>query len=189
MMVDELASLDLTAPPDAATVGRLFDAFYDPIYRYCLRRLYFRQIAEDAVSEVFLTMARRIGEFRGKGLQDFRAWIYVIAANRVNQVIRQQFRERRLLDALAERTPEGGLDGRERRWAALHQVLLTLDEQEQHLVCLRFFERLSHEEIGRMIGKRAGAVRVRIHRALKKLRPVLERTFDDQCAWEDSDGR
>jgi RNA polymerase sigma-70 factor, ECF subfamily len=188
-MADELASLDLTAPLDAATVGRLFDAFYDPIYRYCLRRLYFRHIAEDAVSEVFLTMARRIGEFRGKGLHDFRAWIYVIAANQVNQVIRQQFRERRLLDTLAERTPKGERDGRERRWAALHQVLLTLDEEQQHLVCLRFFQRLSHEEIAQIVGKRAGAVRVTIHRALKKLRPILQRALDDQCAWEDDDGR
>ena len=48
-------------------------------------------------------MAKRIGEFRGRRLQDFRAWIYVIAANQVNQVIRQKLRDRKLLDALAER--------------------------------------------------------------------------------------
>jgi RNA polymerase sigma-70 factor, ECF subfamily len=188
-MVDELASLDLTTPLDPAAVGELFDAYYDPIYRYCLRRLYFRDIAEDATSEVFLTMARRIGEFRGKTMRDFRAWIYVIAANQVNQLIRQKLRDRRLLDTLAERMPHDEGEDRQRRWAALHRALLTLDQQEQHLICLRFFQQLSHEEIARIVGKRAGAVRVTIHRALKKLRPALERALDDQCVWEDNDGR
>ena len=80
-MVHEPGSLVLKTPLDSAALGKLYDALYDPIWRYCLRRLYYRHVAEDAVSEIFLTMAQRIGEFRGKTLRDFRAWLYVIAAN------------------------------------------------------------------------------------------------------------
>jgi RNA polymerase sigma factor (sigma-70 family) len=68
-------------------------------------------------------------------------------------------------------------------------LLLRLGEEQQHLVCLRFFPQLSHEEIAPLVGKRAGSVRVRIHRALNKLRPTLQRALDDQYVWEDSDGR
>ncbi len=188
-MVDGLDSLVLTTPLDMAAVGELYDAFYDTIYRYCMRRLYFRHVAEDAVSEIFLTMAQRIGEFRGKRLRDFRAWIYIIAANHVNLLVRQKLRDKRLFDVLAKDILQRERGSRERRWAALYQALLTLDEEQQHLVSLRFFQRLSHDEIAQIIGKRAGAVRVKIHRALKELRPILQRALDNECVWEDSNGR
>jgi RNA polymerase sigma-70 factor, ECF subfamily len=188
-MGDELAPLLLTSPLDSAAVGALYDAFYDTIYRYSVRRLYFCHVAEDAVSEIFLTMAQRIGEFRGKSLRDFRAWLYVIAANRVNQLLRQKLRDQRLLDTLAEHSAQRNDGDRPRRWAALYRALLTLDDQQQHLITLRFFQGLSHDEIAQIVGKRAGAIRVAIHRALKELRPTLQHALDDECVWEDANGR
>jgi RNA polymerase sigma factor (sigma-70 family) len=187
-MVDGTDGLVLKLPLDSAAVGRLYDTFYDAIHRYCLRRLYFGHLAEDAVSEIFLTMAQRHGQFHGRTLQDFQAWLYVIAANQVNQIIRQKIRSRRMLNALAEQAVEHKPGSREKRWAALYQALLTLNEEEQHLIGLRFFQGFSHDEIARLVGRRAGAVRVKIHRALKGLRPTLERILDDWCAWENSDG-
>jgi RNA polymerase sigma-70 factor, ECF subfamily len=188
-MVAESDSLVLTTPLTSAAVGELYDAFYEAIYRYCARRLYFRHVAEDAVSEIFLTMARRVGEFRGKRLRDFRAWLYVIAANHVNQLVRQKLRDKRLLDVLAEHTAQREHGSRERHWTALYRALLMLDEEQQHLISLRFFQGFSHEEIAGIVGRRAGTVRVRIHRALKELRPTLQRYLDDECVWEDCHGR
>jgi RNA polymerase sigma-70 factor (ECF subfamily) len=188
-MVGEFNSLALTTPLDSAAVGELYDAFYDTIYRYCMRRLYFHHVAEDAVSEVFLIMAQHIDEFRGTKLRDFRAWLYVIAANHVNQLIRKQVRDKRLLDILAEQAIQREPGSPKQRWASLYQAVLTLDEEQQHLLALRFFQGLSYDEIAQIVGKRAGTVRVQIHRALKKLRPTLQRALDDECAWEDANGR
>jgi RNA polymerase sigma factor (sigma-70 family) len=134
-------------------------------------------------------MAQRIGEFRGKRLRDFRAWLYVIAANQVNLLIRQKIRDQRLSDSLAEQLCERKPDSPERRWAALYRALLTLNEEQQHLITLRFFQGLSYDEIACIVGKRAGTVRVRIHRALKELRPTLQRLLEDECVREDSHGR
>jgi RNA polymerase sigma factor (sigma-70 family) len=187
--VDEPSSLILKTPLDAAAVGELYDASYESIYRYCVRRLYFREPAEDAVSEIFLTVARRIGEFRGKTLRDFRAWLFVIAANHVSQLLRQKLRDQRMLDSLAEQARRHEPGSRERRWAALYQALLTLDEEQQHLISLRFFEGLPHDEIARLVGRRAGSIRVKIHRALAKLRPTLQRYLDEECVSEDSHER
>ena len=188
-MADEATSPVLKTPLDAGAVGELYDALYDPIHRYCLRRLYFRELAEDSVSEIFLAMARRIGEFRGRTLHDFRAWIFVIAANQVNQVLRRKLRNDRMLDAVAERMRRQEPDACQKRWAALYRSLLTLGEEQQHLISLRFFEGLSHDEIARLVGKRPGSIRVKIHRALKQLRPTLQHALDDQYVWEDSHGR
>jgi len=188
-MVDEPSSIALKTPLDSAAVAELYDAHYDSIYRYCMRRLYFRESAEDSVSEIFLTMVRRIGEFRGKTLRDFRAWLYVIAANQVNLHLRRRLRDDRMLDALAQRLRTSNEDGRQRRWTALYESLLTLSEDQQHLVTLRFFQGLPHAEIARLVGKRPGNTRVKIHRALAKLRPILQRLLDDKCVSEDSHGR
>jgi RNA polymerase sigma-70 factor (ECF subfamily) len=188
-MVDERSSLILKPPLDAEAVGELYDAFYDPIYRYCLRRLYYREQAEDSVSEIFLTMARRIGEFRGATMRDFRAWLYVIAANHVNQTLRRKLCEDRMLDNMAEQVSRHEPGSRERRWVALHRAILLLGEEEQHLISLRFFEGLPYDEIASLVGKRAGNIRVKVHRALKELRPTLQRYLDDDFVREDHHGR
>lgn len=187
-MVGESESLILKTPLESAVVGELYDRFYDAIYRYCLRRLYFPQAAEDAVSGVFLAMAQRIGDFRGATLQDFRAWLYVIAGNHVSLLLRQELRNRRLLEQVAEHVRTQQKGSRQWRWAALYRSLLTLDDEQQHLIGLRFFEKLSHDEIAGIVGSRAGTVRVRIHRALQELRPTLQRELDDQCVLEMNDG-
>jgi RNA polymerase sigma-70 factor (ECF subfamily) len=188
-MVDESGSMALEIPLDSAAVAELYDTHYDLIYRYCVRRLYFREAAEDSVSEIFLTMVRRIGQFRGKTLRDFRAWLYVIAANQVNLHLRRSLRNGRMLDTLAERMRRSADDSRQMRWTALYQALLALNEDQQHLVTLRFFEGLSHTQIAELVGKRPGNIRVKIHRALATLRPTLRHMLNDTCVSEDSHGR
>jgi RNA polymerase sigma-70 factor (ECF subfamily) len=178
----------LKTPLNSAAVGDLYDRFYEPIYRYCLRRLYFRHLAEDAVSGVFLTIAQRIRDFRGRNLRDFQAWLYVIAGNHVSQLLRQKLRDERLIEQIAEHAWTQETGSPPWRWAALYRSLLTLDEEQQHLIALRFFEKLSHDQIARIVGSRVGTVRVRIHRALMELRPTLQRELDDACTLEMNDG-
>ena len=54
------------------------------------------------------------------------------------------------------------------------QLILQLDDLEQDIVALRFQGGLSYREIGSLIGKREGTVRVQMHRILSKLRSVVE---------------
>lgn len=183
-MADESDLRILKTPLDRAAAGELYDCLYDPIFRYCMRRLYFREAAEDAVSGIFLTMAQRVREFRGRTLRDFRGWLYVIAGNHVSQLIRQRLRDKRLLEQVAQDRRMQDRQSPQWRWAALYRALLALDDQQQHLVGLRFFQKLSHDEIAGIVGASPGAVRVRIHRALKELRPTLQRELDDASALE-----
>jgi RNA polymerase sigma-70 factor (ECF subfamily) len=185
-MVEESIAMALKTPLDSAAVAQLYDTHYDLIYRYCVRRLYYRDVAEDSVSEIFLTMVRQINQFRGTTLRDFRAWLYVIAANQANLYLRRSQSNDRMLDMLAERMRRDYDDSRQRRWTALYQALITLSEEQQHLITLRFFEGLSHNEIADLVGKRPSNIRVKIHRALAKLRPTLQRILNDTCVSEDS---
>src|SRR4030042_3429189 len=70
-------------------LGRLYELYYDRIFRFCVHRLFDRAAAEDVTSSVFLTVARTMRGFGGRTAQEFRAWLYTIAANQANAHIRQ----------------------------------------------------------------------------------------------------
>jgi RNA polymerase sigma factor (sigma-70 family) len=57
---------------------------------------------------------------------------------------------------------------------ALGDALRGLSRREQEAVYIRFFEDAPFDEVGRIIGLRAGTARVVVHRALAKLRRRLD---------------
>ena len=95
--------------------GQLYELYYDRIFRFCVHRLFNRTTAEDVTSSVFLTVARTMRDFKGRTEQDFRSWIYTIAANQANAHIRKTVRRKRLMNnVLGHRGEEdsGGRGGR-----------------------------------------------------------------------------
>jgi len=174
-----LASDELVvrARTDRTALGALYDRSYPAVARYCLRRLFDRTTAEDAVSEVFLQVARHIRDFGGRTETEFRRWLFRIATNEVNAQLRVATRRKVIFDAAAaagelgsgcvEATPT---DLELADWPTLYQAILELDEREQAIVSLRFFADCSHEEIAAVVGGTAGAVRTALSRTLARLR-------------------
>src|SRR4030042_4434207 len=89
---DELVVL---AKSQAGALGRLYELYYERIFRFCVHRLFNKATAEDVTSSVFLTVARTMCQFKGSTAQDFRSWIYPIAANQANAHIRKTVRRKR----------------------------------------------------------------------------------------------
>lgn len=58
--------------------------------------------------------------------------------------------------------------------AVLGHAIRSLSRREQEAVYVRFFEDAPFDEVGRIIGVRAGTARVLVHRALAKLRRELD---------------
>jgi RNA polymerase sigma-70 factor (sigma-E family) len=61
-------------------------------------------------------------------------------------------------------------------WLNISRALLHLSPIQRATVVLRFYEDLSEAEIGRVLDRPVGTVKSDLHRALKKLRPLLEET-------------
>lgn len=148
------------------------------IYRYCRRRVGERTAAEDACSAVFLAIAEQMSSFEGESEIDFRKWAFGVARRKTASMVRMAERRRRLLEAAArsgtlavEPKTEGELsvEGVER----LPSLIATLKEHEQTLLDLRYGEGLAHDEIGKVVGMRGGAVRTALCRAVAKLRRHL----------------
>ena len=173
--------LVIRARTDREAFGRLYDLYYPEVFRYCLRRLFVRAVAEDVTSEVFLRVATHVRDFPGTTEEDFRRWLYRVATNEVNAYVRRTRRRRELLESAARTGAIRVADSADRPkqevdpfgWPALYQAILGLAPREQTIITLRFFEQMSHDEIARVLSLRAATVRVALSRALAKLRRRL----------------
>jgi RNA polymerase sigma-70 factor (ECF subfamily) len=174
MMDDELV---VRARSDRAAFAALYDRYYPRILRYCVRRLFIREAAEDATSEVFLQVATHMPTFAGTTETDFRRWLFRIAGNAVSAQLRQTRRRQELWEAAARArrlpmveptTAAGALDLLD--WPSLYQAILELEPREQAILTLRYFLDLPHEDIADIVGASAGAVRTALSRSLDRLR-------------------
>jgi len=164
-------------------VGQLYELYYERIFRFCVHRLFIKEVAEDVTSKVFLEVARRIRTFGGRTEQDFRNWLLRIAANQANAYIRKTSRRKQLLAKAAEapavllrkNEAAGELD-----WPRLYAAILKLKPEHQTIITLRFFENLDFEQIAKILNAREATVRVMLHRILTKLRNHLQTVLDGE---------
>lgn len=172
----------LLARTQAEALGRLYELYYERIFRFCVHRLFDKEIAEDVTSGVFLEVARGIRRFAGRTEQDFGNWVYAIAANQANAYIRKASRRKKLLAEASGsvRVSHGTDDGPEPDWPALYAAILNLKPLHQTIVTLRFFENLPYEQIAQILNVKEATLRVVVHRILEKLRNHLETVFDGE---------
>jgi RNA polymerase sigma-70 factor (ECF subfamily) len=132
------------------------------------------QEADDVASETWLQIARDFSSFSG-GFEDFRAWATTIARHRAMDHVRRLRRrpEQDLgvdqvlgLPALDD-PAEAALDGVSTE-AAL-ALIAELPRDQAEAVLLRVVMGLDARAAGRVLGKRAGAVRTAAYRGLRTL--------------------
>ncbi|MFC5946152.1 RNA polymerase sigma factor, partial [Micromonospora harpali] len=134
--------------------------------------------AEDVASETWLQISRDLPTFTGG---EFRAWTVTIARNRAMDHLRRQRRRPSLpvpVQALADLA--GDADTAERAGETLGTeaalaLIATLPPREAEAVLLRAVIGLDAESAGRVLGRRAGAVRTAAHRGLRRLATLLQR--------------
>lgn len=147
-------------------------AYAKALTGFLILRLGDREEAAEALSETFLRALDRAHSLRG-GSEAFRAWLFRIARNVANDRLRARQRARpgdHEVDPvdllLAE--PDARLIAAE----DAHQVreaLAGLDPDDREVLWLRVCARLSSAEVGEIVGKRPGAVRMQQQRALSAL--------------------
>lgn len=167
--------LALQARHDPQAMAGLYELYYPRIYRYCLRRLFLPETAEDATSGIFLKVARNIRRFSGMTHGDFEKWIFTIASNETNRYLRKQGNRKRLMDAAIQAGRLGQSQSTEPDenlldWPAIYMEILKLKSTDQDLLTLRFFEDCSAVEISEITGIAPGTVRTRLSRIIARLR-------------------
>lgn len=166
------------AQHDRAAFAVLYRRYLDRVYGYAFYLLGDHHDAEDATERTFLAALAAIDRFRDRG-SSFRAWLFRIAHNQVANAVRSRRRHRtEPLDPAAEppsaADPAGDValadDARRVR-----RALETLSDDRRNVLVLRFVDGLSAREIGAVLDRSDGAVRILQHRALRDLAAALAR--------------
>jgi RNA polymerase sigma-70 factor, ECF subfamily len=161
---------------DESAFARLFRDIQPALLRY-LRVI--TPDAEDVAGETWLQVVSGLAGFRG-GEDAFRAWLFTIARHRAIDAGRSRSRRPASpldLEEVAERylspdTADLALDTISAREVVALVAQLPPDQAE--IIMLRVVAGLEPGDVGRIVGKSAGAVRVASHRALRKLAELAE---------------
>jgi RNA polymerase sigma-70 factor, ECF subfamily len=168
----ELARRD----PDA--FGELYRRSIERIYTYIYYRTGNAADAEDLTARTFHQALSNMHRYTDQGLP-FVAWLYRIAHNLVANHHRSRSRWRttpledvELVGKPAE-NPERAAEVNERK-QALWSAIRRQPEDRQRLLILKFTDRLSNEEIGRLMGRTESSIKSLYFRTLKALKADLE---------------
>jgi len=135
--------------------------------------------AEDVASETWLQVARDLRAFRGN--DGFRAWVVAIGRNRALDHLRHRRRrpaESVPVDGLLELPGRGCTDEQAAESISTDSALAlirSLPRDQAEAVLLRVVVGLDAETAGKVLGKRAGAVRTASYRGLRRLAETLDK--------------
>ena len=159
---------------DLDKLGVLFERYKMPLYRYFYLRTRDGAASEDLVQNVFMRIIRYRERFQPVG--HFRSWMFRIAHNLGIDHQRKRSRLRTIDDTRDDRlieprtAEEDLLDGE--RLALLENALRRLRGDYREVLVLSRYRELTYHEIGEILGCSEGAVKTRIHRALKELKKL-----------------
>jgi RNA polymerase sigma-70 factor, ECF subfamily len=174
--------VDLSAAVLAAQDGEeeAFRLLYRTLHPGLIRYLWAHagDAAEDLAAETWLRVARDLGRFRGEEA-GFRGWVTTIARHRVLDYLRHQGRQppadapvELLVHIPAAEDTEGAVLEALGTADAL-EMIAGLPDTQAEAVLLTVVMELDAKTAGKVMGKRAGAVRVAAHRGLRRLAEQL----------------
>ncbi len=169
---------------NVACFSTIVERYWRMVVALALSRVSDSAEAEDIAQESFLKAYSQL-----HGLRDpsrFAGWLSKITIQQCANSLRFRVRHEKYfgckatsvecLDAEPAPSPNPGLSREETHF--VRRAVRRLPEKFRTLIILRFVEGLSAVQIAQQLGKRPGAIRVRLHRAYKILRkdlaPVLE---------------
>jgi RNA polymerase sigma-70 factor (ECF subfamily) len=166
---------------DAVATERLLKVVHRMVRRYCRARLArfpgAEHTADDVAQEVCIAVLSALPRYRDEG-RPFEAFVYRIAANKVADAQRASYRAAVPVAELPDGPEQAAgpeelvmRDGDARR---ARELLASLPDTARELLILRVAVGLSAEETGRALNMSAGAVRVAQHRAMQRLRSMID---------------
>ncbi|MAE65290.1 MAG: hypothetical protein CMJ18_13545 [Phycisphaeraceae bacterium] len=187
-------TLAAAAEGDPDAWRTLVGDFTPRVFALLVRQCGDRDLAEEIVQDTFVKVATRIGrdgQYREQGR--FEAWLFRIAMNRLRDEMRRRRRQAIPVDfgpgsiaaetssgpdgaALVDRSGPDPLESAsrsemiERLGAAMEQ----LGDADREILHLRHTAGLSFPQIAETLDQPLGTVLARGHRALKKLRKIME---------------
>ena len=158
---------------DKVALGKIYDAYISPIYRYHYSRVGNAIDAEDLTSQTFMAVLENLSRYKFRGY--FSAWVFRIAHNKAMDFFRASHHtadELPLHITHNEDVLEKIIEGQ--TYEELSALLHSLTEEELEVIRLRYVAQLSYVEIAGMLGRKEDTIRKSLKRLLERLSYQME---------------
>ena len=168
---------------DREAYALLVERYKDMAYTIAVRMLGDRADAEEIVQEAFIKAYSKLGLFRQESA--FSTWFFRIVYNGAVSMVRS----RKKMVSRDEPALQGMVDGepdyfvseeRDFRKRAVLWAISRLNPEEKAIVTLFYHEEKTLKEIGIIVGMNEDTVKMRLHRARKKMKKLLENKFQGE---------
>lgn len=155
------------------------------VFAMARSRLHDDELAEEITQSVFVTIATKLkGQADGAGYSEqgrFEPWLFRITMNRVRDLCRKRARHAtptapEHMAGLRSQDPHdpGEQDASRAEMNKLRDAMEQLSERDREIIELRHHGQLSFKQIAEISGDPIGTLLARHHRALKKLKDLLD---------------
>jgi RNA polymerase sigma-70 factor (ECF subfamily) len=162
---------------DAQALAEIYDRYAESIYRYLYRYLGDAAHAEDLTCEVFLKLLQVVKTHRAPR-DRLQGWLYRVAHNLAMDWFRQRGKGATLSleeEWISGADPPSTVIEKNQARQQLRAAICQLTADQQQVILLRFGEGLRLADVSRLMDKSEGAVKILQHRAVQRLRKLLDR--------------
>ena len=157
--------------------------YADEIYRFCVHAIGNRQDGEDLAQEVLGDACRSLTRFKGRST--VRTWLYKVAWHKVYDQRKRLARQPHLVpidglvtsELLRLGTGHGADDAlaATQRHKQISRALRQLSSYDRTLLFMRVAQEMPFQDIAGVLGIRVGAAKMRMNRAVQRLRDEVQR--------------
>ena len=156
---------------DLSLASILFRKYHRKIYHFLGKMSGDYHTAEDLTQNVFVKMIQYKNSYNPE--MNFEAWIYRIARNSFLDHVRQKktlvYTDLEPFQQISERDEVNP----EEQYNRLHQALAGLPEDDREVLILTRFQKMKYQEVAAILGTTESNVKVKVFRALEKLRTTF----------------
>ena len=157
---------------------QLYKTHQTTLYNYAYQILNDAHLSEDAVSETFLVLAKKIKVVEKMSETDVRNYLIVVVKNAAKKIYSKHSKQITLDEMDKVQTLVGDTEEEvniQLEKKRIFDMIQSMDEKYADIFYLRYYMGLSEQEIAASLDLKVGTVKTRIHRGKQQLREMIER--------------
>jgi RNA polymerase sigma-70 factor, ECF subfamily len=182
--ISDQALVRSIAEGNKAALKLLYLRHRERVYRFVVRMPGMHSVAEDVVTEVFLSAWRHAGEFKGKS--QVATWLLGIARFKAISECRRRCEaplDERAAEAIVDPADNPALSAEKRaRSDILQRCLARLTPLHRDVLNLIYYQGQKIEEVARSTGAPVSTIKTRLHYARNRMAELLAEAGVDR-AW------
>jgi RNA polymerase sigma-70 factor (ECF subfamily) len=155
----------------------LVERYQHFVFTIALRHVKNREEAEDMAQETFIKAYRSLADFKGDS--KFSTWLYVICNNTCTSHTRKKKNDVVSLEDHHDVIADSSKENHSRK-IVIQKAIDYLPETDAQIITLFYLAEQSLEETGQILGLSLSNVKVRLFRARRKLKDILETRFSEE---------